>query len=182
MSAFASSRQVNPWLSFKLLLRAMPGKAGDAVVIKTVDHTLMRNRMTVDASRSCRGLGTCVGSMIPKIVLARVLLAATAHPVLPGGSVSDGLLAPLVRWNIHFEPSTLTMLSTNAARLTPIVLRLVFRCATSYGSPTLPLFPRASLRHITTAYRRAEWPSSSPRWRVHQQAELDRQSPYACQI
>src|SRR5665213_716766 len=50
--------------------------------------------MTVDASRSCLGLGTCVGSTIRQIVEARVLLTATAPPALPGRSVSDGSLAP----------------------------------------------------------------------------------------
>ena len=50
--------------------------------------------MTVDASRSCLGLGTCVGSAIRQIVDARVLLTATVPPALPGRSVSDGSLAP----------------------------------------------------------------------------------------
>src|SRR5215472_14801748 len=50
--------------------------------------------MTVDASRSCLGLGTCVGSAIRQIVFARVLLTAIAPPALPGGSVSGGSLAP----------------------------------------------------------------------------------------
>src|ERR1700726_2347021 len=50
--------------------------------------------MTVDTSRSCLGLGTCVGSTIRQIVEARVLLTATAPPALPGRSVSDGSLAP----------------------------------------------------------------------------------------
>ena len=42
MSAFASSGQVNSWLSFKHLLQAVPGKAGGTAVMTTVDHTLMR--------------------------------------------------------------------------------------------------------------------------------------------
>src|SRR5215469_11184799 len=50
--------------------------------------------MTVDASRSCLGLGTCVGSSTRQIVDARVLLTATAPPALPGSSVSGGSLAP----------------------------------------------------------------------------------------
>src|ERR1700730_15123800 len=50
--------------------------------------------MTVDASRSCLGLGTCVGSAIRQIVVERVLLTATAPPALPGSSVSGGSLAP----------------------------------------------------------------------------------------
>src|SRR6516165_8729501 len=50
--------------------------------------------MTVDASRSCLGLATCVGSATRQIVDARVLLTATAPPALPGGSMSGGSLAP----------------------------------------------------------------------------------------
>jgi hypothetical protein len=50
--------------------------------------------MTVDASRSCLGLGTCVGSAIRQIVDARVLPTATVPPALPGRSVSYGSLAP----------------------------------------------------------------------------------------
>src|ERR1700752_2198602 len=50
--------------------------------------------MTVDASRSCLGLGTCVGSATRQIVDARVLLTATAPPALPSSSVSGGSLAP----------------------------------------------------------------------------------------
>ena len=42
MSAFSSSRRVNSWLSFKRLFEAVPGTAGGAVVVTTVDHTLMR--------------------------------------------------------------------------------------------------------------------------------------------
>src|SRR5712691_13233175 len=50
--------------------------------------------MTVDASRSCLGLETCVGSVIRQIVDARVLLTATAPPALPGSRMSDGSPAP----------------------------------------------------------------------------------------
>jgi hypothetical protein len=50
--------------------------------------------MTVDASWSCLGLGTCVGSATRQIVLARVLLTATALPALPEKSVSVGSPAP----------------------------------------------------------------------------------------
>ena len=50
--------------------------------------------MTVDASRSCLGLGTCVGSAIRQIVDARVLLTATVSPALPGRSMSNAALAP----------------------------------------------------------------------------------------
>src|SRR5215471_17285253 len=58
--------------------------------------------MTVDASRSCLGLGTCVGSTIRQIVEARVLLTATVPPTLPGKSMSDGLLAPPVNGITRF--------------------------------------------------------------------------------
>jgi hypothetical protein len=42
MSAFPSSRRVNPWLHWKQLVRALAGKAGGTVVETTVDQTLMR--------------------------------------------------------------------------------------------------------------------------------------------
>src|SRR6266436_9391366 len=50
--------------------------------------------MTVDTSRSCLGLGTCVGSAIRQIVDARVLLTATVPPALPGSRMLGGSLAP----------------------------------------------------------------------------------------
>src|SRR6266446_1513363 len=50
--------------------------------------------MTVDASRSCLGLETCVGSAIRQIVDARVLLTATVPPALPGSRMLGGSLAP----------------------------------------------------------------------------------------
>src|SRR5215469_15481935 len=50
--------------------------------------------MTVDASRSCLGLATSIGSAIRQIVVSRVLLAAAAPPALPGSSMSNGSLAP----------------------------------------------------------------------------------------
>ena len=61
--------------------------------------------MTVDASRSCLGLATCVGSVIRRIVEARVLLTATAPPALPGRSVSYGSLAPPVDAIMRFPRS-----------------------------------------------------------------------------
>jgi len=62
----------------------------------TVDHTLMRGSKPHDrdASRSCLGLGTCVGSPTRQIVVARVLLTAAAPPALPSSSASGGSLAP----------------------------------------------------------------------------------------
>jgi hypothetical protein len=50
--------------------------------------------MTVDASRSGLGLGTCVGSATRQIVDARVLLTAAVPPALPSSSVSGSSLAP----------------------------------------------------------------------------------------
>jgi hypothetical protein len=50
--------------------------------------------MTADASRSCLGLATSVGSAIRQIVDARVLLTTAARPTLPGSSMSSGSLAP----------------------------------------------------------------------------------------
>ena len=103
MSAITRCRRVNSWLACKRLFWALPGRAGDTVVETTVDHTLMRgsDRMTVDASRSCLGIATCVGSATRRIVDARVLLTATVPPALPGRSVSDGSLAPPVNGITH---------------------------------------------------------------------------------
>src|SRR5215468_4455267 len=50
--------------------------------------------MTGDASRSCLGLATCVGSATRQIVVARVLQTAAAPPALPGSSVLGGSRAP----------------------------------------------------------------------------------------
>src|SRR5215472_7772344 len=88
-------------------VRAVPGKAGGAAIMATVDHPLMRglDRMTGGSSRSCLGLATCVGSVIRQIVCARVLLTAAAPPALPGGSMSNGSLAPALRVIIRFPGS-----------------------------------------------------------------------------
>src|SRR5215831_9180322 len=58
--------------------------------------------MTVDASRSCLCLGTCVGLVVRQLVEARVLLTATVPPALPGRSVSDSSLAPPANGITHF--------------------------------------------------------------------------------
>jgi hypothetical protein len=60
--------------------------------------------MTVDASRSCLGLGTCVGPKARQIVEARVLLTAAVPPALPI-SVSAGSLAPPFEAIMPFSPS-----------------------------------------------------------------------------
>jgi hypothetical protein len=48
MSAFSSSRQVDPWLSFKRVFWAALSKAGGAAVMATVDHTLRRGLVPHD--------------------------------------------------------------------------------------------------------------------------------------
>src|SRR5215472_485484 len=50
--------------------------------------------MNVDATRSCLGLATCVGSATQQIVDARVLPTATAPSALPGSGMWGGSLAP----------------------------------------------------------------------------------------
>jgi hypothetical protein len=62
VSVFPNSGRVNSWLHWKQWLQALPGRAGGAVVIATVDHTLMRGSKPHDrlCVASCLGLGTCV--------------------------------------------------------------------------------------------------------------------------
>jgi hypothetical protein len=50
--------------------------------------------MTGDASWSCLGLATCIGSAIRQIVDARVLLTHDRAPSLARKMMSDGSLAP----------------------------------------------------------------------------------------
>src|ERR1700738_361042 len=50
--------------------------------------------MTVDASRSCLGLASSIGSAMRQMVFARVPRPRPAPPALPGSSVSGGSLAP----------------------------------------------------------------------------------------
>src|SRR6476661_2956277 len=50
--------------------------------------------MTVDASRSCLGLETCVGMVIRQIVDARVLPTVSAPPALSGSPMLGGSLSP----------------------------------------------------------------------------------------
>ncbi len=50
--------------------------------------------MTVDASRSCLGLGTCIGSAIRQIVLARVL------PRVRAPSLARKLHVWVARWRL----------------------------------------------------------------------------------
>src|ERR1700722_17611693 len=99
--------------------------------------------MTVDTSRSCLGLGTCVGSMIRQIVEARVLLTATAPPALPGRSVSDGSLAPPVNGSHAFSDQlAVTVICRAMAQTKPINSRAIAVVTTLAGLPV-----RASLRY-----------------------------------
>ena len=94
---FSSSRRAKPWLSFKRLFCRLCRARREARPSKRrliLSDAPGGTALTVDASRSCLGLGTCVGSAIRQIVDARVLLTAAAPPALPGTSVSDSLLAP----------------------------------------------------------------------------------------
>src|SRR5271157_4209066 len=83
MSAFSRCRQVNLWLCFKRSFWAIASRAGDTAV-----------ETTVDASRSCLGLATCVGAMARQIVVARVLLTAAVPPALPVSAWRRVLPAP----------------------------------------------------------------------------------------
>src|SRR3954452_16327563 len=98
--------------------------------------------MIVDASRSCLGLGTCVGLVTRQLVDARVLLTATAPPALPGSSVSEGLLAPPVDAITSFPRSTSRQrhLPGNA-QTKPANSRAIAAVTTLAGLPV-----RASLR------------------------------------
>src|SRR5580658_8931188 len=98
--------------------------------------------MTVDASRSCLGLETCVGSTIRQIVDARVLLTATVPPALPGRSVSDGSLAPPVNGITRFPDQPVVIVTCRAiAQTKPVSSRAIAVVTTLAGLPV-----RASLR------------------------------------
>src|SRR5258707_154092 len=99
--------------------------------------------MTVDASRSCLGLGTCVGSAIRQIVDARVLLTATMPPALPGRSMSDAALAPpFLDVITHFSAQPgVTVTCRAIAQTKPVSSRAIAVVTTLAGLPV-----RASLR------------------------------------
>src|SRR5215470_1824393 len=92
--------------------------------------------MTVDASRSCLGLGTCVGSAIRQIVDARVLLTATAPPALPGRRLLDGSLAPPVAalWGFCGQP-VVTLICRAMAHTKPDSSRAIAVVTTLPGLP-----------------------------------------------
>jgi hypothetical protein len=60
------------------------GMAGSSPAMTILVNLALESDHSHDASRSCLGLGTCVGSATRQIVVARVLLTATAPPALPG--------------------------------------------------------------------------------------------------
>jgi hypothetical protein len=98
--------------------------------------------MTGDASRSCLGLGTCVGSAIRQIVDARVLLPATAPPALPGSRMSYGSLAPpLHRIMLVFRQPAVTETCRAMAQTKPVSSRAIAAVTTLAGLPV-----RTSLR------------------------------------
>ena len=98
--------------------------------------------MTADASRSCLGLATCVGSAIRQIVDARVLLTATVPPALPGRSRSDGSLAPPLDVITRFPDQPAGIVTCRAmAQTNPDSSRAIAVVTTLAGLPV-----RASLR------------------------------------
>lgn len=98
--------------------------------------------MTVDASRSCLGLGTCVRRLARQIVDARVLLTAAAPPALPGNSVSAGSIAPpLVRSRVLLGQLAAGGTRRAMAQMKPESSRAIAALTTLAGLPV-----RASLR------------------------------------
>ena len=98
--------------------------------------------MTVDASRSCLGLETCVGSAIQQIVDARVLLTATAPPALPGSCMSDGSGASLESDHAGLPGQPVVTGTYRAmAQIKPVSSRAIAPVTTLAGLPV-----RASLR------------------------------------
>src|SRR6516165_497795 len=98
--------------------------------------------MTVDASRSCLGLETCVGMVIRQIVLARVLLTATAPRPCPE------VLCWVVRWRLLWlgslvlcDPSVVTATCRAMAHTKPDSSRAIAVVTMLAGLPV-----RASLR------------------------------------
>jgi len=98
--------------------------------------------MTVDASRSCLGLATCVGPVARRIVEARVLLTAAVPPALPRRSVSAGSLAPPFDAIMQFSRSARRYRHLPAmAQTKPASSRAIAAVTTLAGFPV-----RASLR------------------------------------
>ena len=98
--------------------------------------------MTVDASRSCLGLETCIGSATRQIVVSRVLLTAAAPPALPSSSVFGGSLAPPLDAITGFCDQPAAGGTRRAmAQIKPVSSRAIAAVTTLAG---LPL--RASLR------------------------------------
>ena len=98
--------------------------------------------MTADASRSCLGLATSVGSATRQIVDTRVLLTAAVPPALPGSSMSRGSLAPpWMRSRVCSDQPAAGGTRRAMAQMKPASSRAIAPVTTLAG---LPL--RASLR------------------------------------
>src|SRR5262249_38917910 len=83
--------------------------------------------------------------------------------VFPERSFTRQCQIPLI-WSAGVSTSglsTLTMSSANAARPTETAIRRGHRCATSCVSPTFPLSPRTSLRHMTVVVFKPAVPALS---------------------
>jgi hypothetical protein len=92
--------------------------------------------MTVDASRSCLGLATSIGSEIRQIVDARVLLAAAAPPALPGSSMSNGSLAPpWMRSRVSSDQPAVGGTRRAMAQMKPTSSRAIAAVTTLAGLP-----------------------------------------------
>lgn len=98
--------------------------------------------MTVDASRSCLSLGTCIGSAIRQLVDARVLLTAIVPPALPVKSALVGSLAPPLDAIIRFPVQSVVTVTWRAmAQMKPANSRAIAVVTMLAGLPV-----RASLR------------------------------------
>ena len=85
MSAFPSSRRVNLWLHWRQLFRALPGKAGGAVVLMTVDQNLMRGSKPHDFDASRSRLCLATWSARPADSRREDSPGSDRAPALPGG-------------------------------------------------------------------------------------------------
>src|SRR6516162_11955354 len=98
--------------------------------------------MTVDASRSCLGLGTCVGLATRQIVDARVLLTATAPQPCPAAACRVvGWRLPAMRSGVSCAQPAAGGTRRAMAQMKPANSRAIAAVTTLGG---LPL--RASLR------------------------------------
>src|SRR5215469_2282681 len=99
--------------------------------------------MTVYASRSCLGLGTCVGSTTRQIVVARVLLTATVPPALPD-----------IRDTIPQDPSPIHEARHRPIRCNPRYLHTVRRVDPSSGGHLVFCNGAFGVKSLANASRR----------------------------